>query len=113
MEEELALVSECSETIEKSLEELPYTLAAFQSFSKEEKRAFLKANSDKLSTLFLENSAVTRSFLETTEKKAFLSLQSNLILLSSSKILQRFLSLSENEQSSLVRTSLSTLSTFS
>lgn len=58
---------------------------------------------------FEQNFSTTENLITTYEKKAFLSLQRYILFLTASRILRKFLLLSELEQSKLIETTISKL----
>jgi F-type H+-transporting ATPase subunit b len=57
----------------------------------------------------LDTFEITENFIKNFEKKAFLSLQRYILFVTASRILRKFLLLSENEQSKLVETIIAKL----
>jgi len=53
--------------------------------------------------------STTESFIKNFEQKSFLSLQRYILFITASRILRKFLSLSENEQSKLIESTISNL----
>jgi F0F1-type ATP synthase membrane subunit b/b' len=58
---------------------------------------------------FLDTFTTTENIIKSSEKKSFLSLQKYILYVTASRVLRRFILLSENEQSKILETTISRL----
>lgn len=91
---------------EKGFTQSLFWLQLWKTFYKNEKKEFIESKYKQVKTGLLENFSTTENLIENFEKKAFLSLQKYIIFLTASRILRKFLFLSETEQSQLIEVTI-------
>lgn len=87
---------------EKAFTQSLFCLQSWKILYEIEKAEIVKAKYKRVKALLLESFSLTENLLKSIEKRAFLSLQSYIILITVSKILRKFFFLTEQEQSKLI-----------
>jgi F0F1-type ATP synthase membrane subunit b/b' len=94
---------------EQSFMQSIFWLHSWKEIYQKEKREIVNNKYKIVKNGFLSTFLATETFINNFEKKAFLSLQRYILYLTASRILRKFLFLSENEQSRLIATTISKL----
>lgn len=94
---------------EKGFTQSFFWLQSWKTFYEQEKLSLIESKYKQVKTGLLENFSTTENLIENFEKKAFLSLQKYIIFLTASRILRKFLFLSETEQSKLIEVTIAKL----
>jgi F0F1-type ATP synthase membrane subunit b/b' len=94
---------------EKGFTQSLFWLQSWKSLYEKEKIEIVEKKYNQVKSGFLEAFATTENLVDNYEKKAFLSLQRYILFLTASRILRKFLFLSESEQSKLVEVTISKL----
>lgn len=97
---------------EKGFTQSLFWLQSWKTLYEKDKVEIVEAKYKQVKTGFLETFATTESLISNFEKKAFLSLQRYILFLTASRILRKFLALSETEQSKLIETTILKLEGF-
>lgn len=91
---------------EKGFTQSLFWLQAWKSLYEKNKVEIVETKYKQVQTGFLETFSTTENLISNFEKKAFLSLQRYILFLTASRILRKFLDLSETEQSKLIETTI-------
>lgn len=83
-----------------------FWLQSWQSLYQKEKIEFVNTKYKGIKNGLLQTFLATENFIQNFETKSFLSLQRYILYLTASRILRKFLFLSENEQSKLIETTI-------
>jgi len=94
---------------EKGFTQSIFWLQSWKSFYEKEKFEIVNNKYKFVKTGFLDTFLTTENLITNFEKKSFLSLQRYIIFLTASRILRKFLFLSETEQSKLIEVTISKL----
>jgi len=94
---------------EKGFTQSLFWLQSWKSFYEKEKIEIVTSKYKQVKGGLAETFVTTETLIKNFEKKAFLSLQRYIIFITASKILRKFLFLSETEQSKLIETRISNL----
>lgn len=94
---------------EKGFTQSLFWLQSWKSFYEKEKIEIVNTKYTTVKKGITETFSTTESLIKNFEKKAFLSLQRYIILVTASKILRKFFFLSEKEQSKLIELTISKL----
>jgi F-type H+-transporting ATPase subunit b len=94
---------------EKAFMQSIFWLQSWKELYQKEKIDIVKSKYKLVKNGFLETFATTENLIANFEKKSFLSLQRYIIFITASRILRKFLFLSEAEQSKLIEVTISKL----
>ena len=97
---------------EKGFTQSLFWLQAWKSFYEKEKLQIVNNKYKVVKSGLVETFATTEKLINNFENKAFLSLQRYIIFITASRILRKFLSLSDSEQSKLIEVTISQLGGF-
>jgi F-type H+-transporting ATPase subunit b len=97
---------------EKGFTQSLFWLQAWKSFYEKEKLDIVNTKYKVVKSSLLETFNTTEKLINNFENKAFVSLQRYIIFLTASRILRKFLSLSDIEQSKLIEVTISKLGGF-
>ena len=97
---------------EKGFTQSLFWLQAWKSFYEKEKLQIVNNKYKVVKSGIVETFATTEKLINNFENKAFLSLQRYIIFITASRILRKFLSLSDSEQSKLIEVTISQLGGF-
>ena len=91
---------------EKGFTQSLFWLQSWKTLYEKNKVEIVEAKYKQVKAGFLETFSTTENLISNFEKKAFLSLQRYILFLTASRILRKFLDLSETEQSKLIETTI-------
>lgn len=94
---------------EKGFTQSLFWLQAWKSFYEKEKLEIVNTKYNIVKSGLSDTFATTEKLINNFENKAFLSLQRYIIFITASRILRKFLSLSDSEQSKLIEVTISKL----
>jgi F-type H+-transporting ATPase subunit b len=94
---------------EKGLTQSLFWLQSWKALYEKDKVDLVNSKYNLVKTGLLESFATTENLITIFENKSFLALQRYIIFITASKILRKFLFLSEKEQSKLIETKISSL----
>jgi len=94
---------------EKGLTQSLFWLQSWKALYEKDKVDLVNSKYNLVKTGLLESFATTENLIKIFENKSFLALQRYIIFITASKILRKFLFLSEKEQSKLIETKISSL----
>lgn len=94
---------------EKGLTQSLFWLQSWKALYEKDKVDLVNSKYKLVKTGLLESFATTENLIKIFENKSFLALQRYIIFITASKILRKFLFLSEKEQSKLIETKISSL----
>lgn len=94
---------------EKGFTQSLFWLQSWKSFYEKEKVSIVKTKYNVVKKGLLDTFATTESLISNFENKTFLSLQRYIIYITASRILRKFLALSDLEQSKLIEITISKL----
>jgi F-type H+-transporting ATPase subunit b len=94
---------------EKGLTQSLFWLQSWKALYEKDKVDLVNSKYSLVKTGLLESFATTENLIKIFENKSFLALQRYIIFITASKILRKFLFLSEKEQSKLIETKISSL----
>jgi F-type H+-transporting ATPase subunit b len=94
---------------EKGFTQSLFWLQAWKNFYEKEKLEIVNVKYNTVKSGLLETFATTEKLINNFENKAFVSLQRYIIFITASRILRKFLSLSDLEQSKLIEVTISKL----
>ena len=94
---------------EKGLTQSLFWLQSWKALYQKDKVDLVNSKYNLVKTGLLESFATTENLITIFENKSFLALQRYIIFITASKILRKFLFLSEKEQSKLIETKISSL----
>jgi len=94
---------------EKGLTQSLFWLQSWKALYEKDKVDLVNSKYNLVKTGLLESFATTENLIKIFENKSFLALQRYIIFITASKILRKFLFLSEKEQSKLIETKISNL----
>jgi F0F1-type ATP synthase membrane subunit b/b' len=97
---------------EKGFTQSLFWLQSWKTIYEKDKIDIVETKYKQVKTGFIETFSTTENLITNFEKKAFLSLQRYILFLTASRILRKFLDLSEAEQSKLIETTISKLEGF-
>jgi F0F1-type ATP synthase membrane subunit b/b' len=97
---------------EKGFTQSLFWLQSWKALYEKDKIEIVNAKYKQVKNGFAETFATTENLVSSFEKKAFLSLQRYILFLTASRIIRKFLLLSEYEQSKLIETTISKLEEF-
>jgi len=97
---------------EKGFTQSLFWLQSWKSLYEKDKLEIVNTKYQQVKIGFQETFTTTENLILNFEKKAFLSLQRYILFLTASRILRKFLLLSESEQSKLIETTISKLEEF-
>jgi F-type H+-transporting ATPase subunit b len=95
---------------EKGFTQSLFWLQSWRNLYEGQKKDILENKYKSVSFALLDNFTATEELINNFEKKAYLSLQRYILLITGSKILRKFLSLSNKEQSKIIENILKNLS---
>jgi F-type H+-transporting ATPase subunit b len=95
---------------EKGFTQSLFWLQSWRNLYEAQKKDILENKYKSVSLALLENFTATEELINNFEKKAYLSLQRYILLITGSKILRKFLSLSNKEQSQIIENIINNLS---
>lgn len=94
---------------EKGFTQSLFWLQSWKAFYESEKINLVETKYQTVKNGLVETFATTENLIKNFESKAFLTLQKYIILVTASKILRKYLDLSEQEQSKLIEVTISKL----
>jgi len=94
---------------EKGLTQSLFWLQSWKALYEKDKVDFVNSKYNLVKTGLSESFVTTENLIKIFENKSFLALQRYVIFITASKILRKFLFLSETEQSKLIETKISSL----
>jgi len=94
---------------EKGLTQSLFWLQSWKALYEKDKVDFVNSKYNLVKTGLSESFVTTENLIKIFENKSFLALQRYIIFITASKILRKFLFLSEKEQSKLIETKISSL----
>lgn len=97
---------------EKGFTQSFFWLQSWKALYEKDKIEIVTTKYKQVKTGLEESFSTTENLISSFEKKAFLSLQRYILFLAASRILRKFLLLSESEQSKLIETTISKLEGF-
>ena len=97
---------------EKGFTQSLFWLQSWKTLYEKDKMEIVNTKYKQVKNGFAQTFSTTENLISSFEKKAFLSLQRYILFLTASRILRKFLLLSEVEQSKLIETTISKLEEF-